>query len=307
MQIKIVDKEKAERTPDVKLVVTIYENDYRNLEHDRDVMYLLIDKYPALLRFEFTKSALYMSARRITPSRNNRVKLHIRCYRLAFTGILICPRSWSDWISLGKLPPTESSSSDGKMYIFKIYLNTCELKDKTFVNLLDDKSFYDIHLVSDGSVPANVAMHRAVLCAHSSMLKSMLLGEWKDDKEIKIKIKDASHQTLLDLREYLYLGILPGKDLVSLMEVAKKYRFENLLADCVFDMVSVVDSQNLLEYRQFAIDNKIPELLNALDHITTDELVRTANRLEMLKLSQVKGKSCVKDMETLKKDSRSQK
>lgn len=181
--------------------------------------------------------------------------------------------------------PSDSTSSDGKMYIFKVYLNVCDLKDKTYVNLLNDKFFYDIFLVSDGNVPGNVAMHRAVLYAHSRMFKKMLRGELKDAKDIRIKIKDACHQTLLDLREYLYLGILPDKDLVLLMEVARDYRFENLLADCVFEMVNVVDSQNLLEYRQYAMDNNIPELVKALDHITMDEVTRTAKTTKVKSFS----------------------
>ncbi|XP_063386224.1 uncharacterized protein LOC134672256 [Cydia fagiglandana] len=134
-------------------------------------------------------------------------------------------------------------------------------KEMVLSKLYADSDFTDFHLAtSDGSVP----VHKAYMAAHSDVFKAMLNNEWKETVNGEITMKGVTVKTLQQLKEYMYLGIVPEDGLRPLLLIARCYLMEDLEKHCIRKLAENVTGENLFSLLEFACDNNIPELSFAM-------------------------------------------
>ncbi|KAI5640163.1 BTB/POZ domain-containing protein [Phthorimaea operculella] len=126
-----------------------------------------------------------------------------------------------------------------------------------FNSLYDDTSLTDFELCGDGG---SVSVHKAVLAASSDVLKTMLCGDWKENKTGHVSIPGISKQTLEHFKSYLYLRKMPDNGFQELLLLASYYMMPGLEQKCIEMIAKRLNAQNLLSQCEFAVTNQMTKL-----------------------------------------------
>ncbi|CAH0401161.1 unnamed protein product [Chilo suppressalis] len=131
----------------------------------------------------------------------------------------------------------------------------------SFAMLHEDTELTDFELRGeDGSI----RMHRAVLAAASPVLRRMLGGTWREAAEGHVDVPGTSRATLQNLKDYIYLHILPNVGLEQLLLLASYYMMLDLEQKCVDKLVSMLTAENACDLLEFAAKHKVTRLLLAI-------------------------------------------
>ncbi|XP_073946807.1 uncharacterized protein isoform X1 [Choristoneura fumiferana] len=208
------------------------------------------------------------------------VHIIISCVQFQYSKQFSCGDKWTPWKRMGILSKSAIRETTTTKPV-KITLIVSKHKIITFENLYGETDFCDFYLKAVDS-DATVPVHKACISLHSDVIKRMLQGEWKENKNDCIEIEGTTFQTLEHLKKYIYLGTLPSEGLLlrSLLLLAKCYMINNLMAECIMKLSLTVKPEDLYSLQEFAVDNKIPELVQAIVQITSDETVQIAYQME---------------------------
>ncbi|XP_061726114.1 uncharacterized protein LOC133531748 [Cydia pomonella] len=205
------------------------------------------------------------------------IKIRITCKKTAHNCYLTCKDHWSQWQAMGK-----DLSNDSKKYLnlhFTLSI-TSKRKDEVTTSLHEDKLFTDFQLrAADGSV----AVHKALLAANSPVFKTLLSGQWKETTEGCLQVKGVTLCTLNQLKDYMYLGVMPDSDVSSLLLLANYYLIDTLKKECIIKIAQSVTSENLYKLLEFSTRNQIPELTYAILEAVPKYMVKLAQKIKVSK------------------------
>lgn len=129
------------------------------------------------------------------------------------------------------------------------------------VSLYDDTELTDLELRgADGSVH----LHKSIAAAYSPVIKTGLTGEWaKPEKRAIDAPPETSKATLLDLKQYMYIGVIPKSSsaLKQLLILASFYMMPDLEQRCVQDLLAQVTSEQSHDLFEFAMKHQMSNLL----------------------------------------------
>lgn len=114
-------------------------------------------------------------------------------------------------------------------------------------------------------------LHKSVLCANSNVFKAMLNTEMKEKNEGTIFIEDIQFCVLQELFRYMYTGKVHKMTrlVCELLVAAEKYDIKGLKLLCEETMAKDLDSNNVLEYLNLAMENNADQLKTAaIERIT---------------------------------------
>lgn len=195
-----------------------------------------------------------MLAKKHELAKTSPVKLVVTCATANYTEEWICTDD-KYWNEMGEISH-DSSCRHVNIYHLEIEINVSK-KELIYSKLYNDKETTDFHLCTEeGSVP----VHKACLAAHSDVFSTMFNGAWKETANNRIEVAGVTLETLQQLKDYLYLGVLPEGTLLPLLLLANYYFIENLEAECITKLVQTVTPENFYSLLDFAFENRISEL-----------------------------------------------
>ncbi|KAI5633541.1 BTB/POZ domain-containing protein [Phthorimaea operculella] len=111
-----------------------------------------------------------------------------------------------------------------------------------------------------------VTFHRNVLAHSSPVLKSMLLGNWKETRQGNVQLALVSGNTLQHFKDYIYLDNMPylPMDCAKLLCLAGYYMLKQLPElerNIAKKMESWFCPQNLWEWLEFCVQHKNTQML----------------------------------------------
>lgn len=157
----------------------------------------------------------------------------------------------------------EYSSLESLALAFVVTAHVDAVEDcSPFAALYEDDDLTDFELRGEGK---GVRFHRAVLAAHSQVLRGMLAGEWREATEGSAAVSQPP-ETLVLLKQYLYLRRLPDNaaDLEALAALASYYMIEDLEYRCCIKLMNTLTAQNACDVLQFATKHNLKLLIAAI-------------------------------------------
>ncbi|KAI5633491.1 BTB/POZ domain-containing protein [Phthorimaea operculella] len=142
-----------------------------------------------------------------------------------------------------------------------------------FKKLYDDADVTDFKLFGETDDTYGVSFHRNVLALSSPVLKSMLLGDWKETRQGNVQLALVSKNTLQHFKDYIYLNNIPDLpiDCAKLICLASYYmlkRLPDLKRDVAIKLESVFSPENLWEWLELCVQHKNTLLLDMrLQHL----------------------------------------
>ncbi|XP_063386225.1 kelch-like protein 24 [Cydia fagiglandana] len=181
------------------------------------------------------------------------------------------------------------SPKDAFGFHLDVTIKAFKVEATIYKKLCDDTEFTDFQLTTtDGSL----AIHKAILAAHSDVFKAMLCREWKETNEGRIQMSGVSLQTLQHLKDYMYMGTLPADELLlPLLSIASCYMITELRNECISKLTQIIKPENLYDFLEYSIENKIPELTFAIMRATSEGVLQNAEKalLEKRSKEEIKG------------------
>ncbi|XP_063386254.1 uncharacterized protein LOC134672287 [Cydia fagiglandana] len=184
------------------------------------------------------------------------IEMILKCESPRFQHTLTCSETWSQDLKLLRL------TSDDTALTFNVEVNIRVNKCKSVLDLIYlDEDFTDFQL---STAEGSVAVHRAILAAHSDVFRRMLSGEWKETNAGCIEIEGVTLETLQSLKQYMYLGTIPEDGLCPLLLIATCYFIDDLKAECTIKLSHSINSENLYDLLEFSYVNNMPDLTFAI-------------------------------------------
>ncbi|KAI5640148.1 BTB/POZ domain-containing protein [Phthorimaea operculella] len=130
-----------------------------------------------------------------------------------------------------------------------------------FESLLNDIESTDFELRGENG---SVRVHKAVLANFSPVIKTMLSGQWKEVDSGAVEVSHTTKETLIDLKNYMYLQKLPDTGVEKLAMLAAYYMMSDLKQLCAVKLLSKLSAENATELLDFAMKYKIDKLMLAI-------------------------------------------